>query len=142
MVYIIPLMYLLILQFANRLHAAVRLSAVLWCVFIFLWGQSFLTLDPDSYIAMPAGNAAALADVSRSPQSGECAPDCRLNELTQFQADFTDCRRDGFAPEPAGMPAYAEIPVPVFSGFGTPPPEIRPGPRFLQGGRRCAVLRC
>ena len=43
MVYITPLMYFLILQFVNRLHAAVRLSAVLWCVFIFLWGQSFLT---------------------------------------------------------------------------------------------------
>ena len=88
MVYITPLMYFLILQFVNRLHAAVRLSAVLWCVFIFLWGQSFLTQDPDSYIAMPTGSAAVLAGVSRSPLNGECAPDCRLSVLTQFQADL------------------------------------------------------
>lgn len=93
MVYITPLMYFLILQFVNRLHAAVRLSAVLWCVFIFLWGQSFLTQDPDSYIAMPTGSAAVLAGVSRSPLNGGCAPDCRLSVLTQFQADFTDSRR-------------------------------------------------
>ena len=141
MVYITPPMYSLILQFANRLHAAVRLSAVLWCIFIFLWGQSFLTLDPDSYIAMPAGSAAALADVSRSSQRGECAPDCLLSELTQFQADFTDCRRDVFAPEPAAVPAYAEIPAPALSGIGTPP-EIRPGPRLLLCSRQRAVLRC
>ena len=141
MVYITPLMYFLILQFVNRLHAAVRLSAVLWCVFIFLWGQSFLTQDPDSYIAMPTGSAAVLAGVSRSPLNGECAPDCRLSVLTQFQADFTDRRRGVFAPEPVGMPAYAEIPVPAFSGIGTPP-EIRPAPRFLQCCRRRAVLRC